>query len=216
MAAAGGGGLSAAPPLSRPLAPPPGAATSNQRPSRPLPPPPPEHREDPRPATDPVLRNGGRCSVDRGEPGEGSEVPPSPVPFSPRLPSPSRSPRRLDEPSYPCSSQRRFLSRSAQPAKLPVADPVPGRGLRRLGRGGTSACLSPFTPAGGPLLLEVGKRGGTGRAAGELPALTARRRGVGAGRRVGAPRGCVGSDYEVPTPLPRERKRDAQTPPLHN
>lgn len=127
MAAAGGGGLSAAPPLSRPLAPPPGAATSNQRPSRPLPPPPPEHREDPRPATDPVLRNGGRCSVDRGEPGEGSEVPPSPVPFSPRLPSPSRSPRRLDEPSYPCSSQRRFLSRSAQPAKLPVADPVPGR-----------------------------------------------------------------------------------------
>lgn len=104
-------------------------------PPRPLPPPPPEHREDPRPATDPVLRNGGRCSVDRGEPGEGPEVPPSPVAFSARLPSPSRSPRRLDEPSYPRSSQRRFLSRSAQPAKLPVADPVPGRGLRRLGRG---------------------------------------------------------------------------------
>lgn len=80
----------------------------------------------------------------------------------------------------------------------------------------TSACPSPFTPAGGPLLLEVGKRGGTGEGRWRAANLHDSRPGEGAGRRVGAPPGCVSSDYEVPTPLPGERKRDAQTPPLHN
>lgn len=125
MAVADIGGLSVAPP---PPAPPPAAPPAAGVPPGPWPPPPRERWKEPHPVAHPGLGNDWRCSLDRDEPGEGPETPTLAVPLPASQPSRRLSPRRLVEPGDPRSfAEALFVSPSAHPARLPVADEVSGR-----------------------------------------------------------------------------------------